>query len=324
MYKQNIKQAWNLIQQERLFSLLYIIGTGLSISLVMVLSIVFYLKLANIYPETNRDRMLIVKSGSLIDKKQHSTRSSSLALPLIESCFGHLKGVEALAITNDSNHEYYIQPENGKEQFPVETGFVNRDFWTVFPFRFIEGKAFTEADMQSGVPTVVLCQSLAHRLFGEEKGVGKYISLNFRSYRVCGVVQDASQMTEQSYKQVWMPYTACPGFSPTSEWDKSGTLGDFKAYLLVGKASDLSAVKAEAVANVSRYSQTLDEMEFSVNGQPDKQWQTIFRIWSNGTPDFGKELLKWGFIFLIMLLIPAISLSGMADSRMIYASRKWG
>ena len=40
MYKIYLKQAWALIRQERLFSSVYIVGTGLAISLVMVLSIV--------------------------------------------------------------------------------------------------------------------------------------------------------------------------------------------------------------------------------------------------------------------------------------------
>lgn len=56
MYKIYLKQAWALIRQERLFSSVYIVGTGLAISLVMVLSIVFYVKMASIYPEMDRDR----------------------------------------------------------------------------------------------------------------------------------------------------------------------------------------------------------------------------------------------------------------------------
>ena len=56
MYKIYLKQAWALIRQERLFSSVYIVGTGLAISLVMVLSIVFYVKMASIYPEMDRVR----------------------------------------------------------------------------------------------------------------------------------------------------------------------------------------------------------------------------------------------------------------------------
>ena len=39
MWKQYFKQAWNLMRQEKLFSAIYIIGTGLAVSMVMALSI---------------------------------------------------------------------------------------------------------------------------------------------------------------------------------------------------------------------------------------------------------------------------------------------
>ena len=40
MYKIYIKQAWALIRQERFFSSVYIVGTGLAISMVMALAVV--------------------------------------------------------------------------------------------------------------------------------------------------------------------------------------------------------------------------------------------------------------------------------------------
>ena len=46
-----LKQAWELLRQNRLFSTIYIIGTGLSIALVMTLFIIFYVKFAPVYPE---------------------------------------------------------------------------------------------------------------------------------------------------------------------------------------------------------------------------------------------------------------------------------
>ena len=41
MYKQYFKQAWNLMRQNRFYSGVYIIGTGLAISMVMVIAIVY-------------------------------------------------------------------------------------------------------------------------------------------------------------------------------------------------------------------------------------------------------------------------------------------
>ena len=60
MIKLYLKQAWTMIKQHRLFTGIYVVGTGLSIALVMTLFIIFYVKFAPIYPEYNRNRMLTV------------------------------------------------------------------------------------------------------------------------------------------------------------------------------------------------------------------------------------------------------------------------
>ena len=76
-YNLYIKQAWQLMRQERFFSSIYIISTGLAISMVMVLSISFYLKLANLYPENNRDRTLSMKMA-MVKNKNGGISSSAI------------------------------------------------------------------------------------------------------------------------------------------------------------------------------------------------------------------------------------------------------
>ena len=50
------RQALALIREERLFSGIYIVGTALAIAFTMVMAVVYYIKLAPIYPEANRAR----------------------------------------------------------------------------------------------------------------------------------------------------------------------------------------------------------------------------------------------------------------------------
>jgi putative ABC transport system permease protein len=309
------KQAWNLMRQEKLFSAIYIVGTGLSIMVVMVLSIVFYIKIANIYPETNRNRMLIVGSG--VEKSKNNEDgwwSSNLSLNVIETCFQSLKSAEAVTALFEAREENYVQPDGSKEQLPVTVKYVDTKFWTVFPFRFVSGRPFTAADFQSGIPTAVIAESFAKRLFGDTEVTGKQVSLDFRSFRVCGVVKDASYVTGRTYAQLWIPYTVNSGYKEI--FGNGGSLGQMKAYILAPSASDLERVKQEAVENINRYNQTLGDLEFTINGQPDRHWQSVFRFWSNDTMDFNKILLQYGLIFFVLLLVPAVSLSGMTDSRM--------
>ena len=54
MIKLYLKQSWMLIRQNKLFSSLYVLGTGLAIAMTMIIAIVYYIKIAPIYPEVNR------------------------------------------------------------------------------------------------------------------------------------------------------------------------------------------------------------------------------------------------------------------------------
>ena len=51
-----LKQALAMMREERLFSGIYIVGTALAIAFTMVMAVVYYIKLAPIYPEANRAR----------------------------------------------------------------------------------------------------------------------------------------------------------------------------------------------------------------------------------------------------------------------------
>ena len=309
------KQAWNLIKQEKLFSSIYIFGTGLSITVVMVLSIVFYIRIANIYPETNRDRMLIAKSGMFADVSNNGMSASSLSLKTIETCFRSLQNAEAVsAIYKPWGVSHYIQPDGSKEQIPVTINYIDNDFWKVFSFHFLSGAPFTEADFQSGIHTAVISESTAKRYLGTVDAVGMYISLNFLQYRVCGVVKDVSFATPVTYAQLWVPYTVNPGYKRSFAED---LLGNLRLYILASSAGDIGKIKEEVLENVRKLNNTIpDDYEFRLLGQPDKHWESTFRFGSNSFPDFNKILLQYGLIFLILLLVPGISLSGMIDSRM--------
>lgn len=168
--------------------------------------------------------------------------------------------------------------------------------------------------MQSGIHTAVIAESLAKRLFGRTNVTGEYISLNFRNYRICGVVKEASYITSTTYSLLWIPYSALPDYKETS--GRKHTLGRFQAYILAPSVADVEKVRLEALENIKRFDQTVEDAEFSVMGQPDRQWQTIFRFGGTRTLNFSHELFRYGLIFFVLLLIPAVSLSGMTESRM--------
>ena len=63
------------MRQNKLFTGIYITGTGISIALVMTLFIIFYVKFAPIYPEYNRNRILTMSTSMRVDKKNEGNWS---------------------------------------------------------------------------------------------------------------------------------------------------------------------------------------------------------------------------------------------------------
>ena len=289
MYKIYLKQAWALIRQERLFSSVYIVGTGLAISLVMVLSIVFYVKMASIYPEMDRDRLLTVKSAALKNEKG-GTSSGPVSPRFVEECLAGVPGLEALALCCDDAASAFVQPVGSPVQIPVMKMGVNDGFWKVFSFRFLEGKPFTEADFRSGMPVAVIARSLAKRLYGDGNAVGQTLSLDFMPVRVVGVVDDVSYLMNRVYSQLWLPYTLMPDLEERfrSAEARMPGLGPLKVYMLVKDKADIGKVREAVADNVRRFNQSLNvdgKREFSLLGQPDRHWESIFRYWSNVEPD---------------------------------------
>lgn len=307
------KQAWNLLRQEKLFSSIYVVGTGLSITIVMVLSIVYYIKIANIYPETNRDRLLLVKSGSE-EYPNDGSSSSGISLQFIEECLRPVEGVEALTVVARSWGEHYMQHQQNKGQTEVLLSYVDVAFWDVFTFQFTAGKPFTEADFTSGIATAVISESTAKKLFGRTDVVGEQASIDFKKYRICGVVRDVSFATPLTYANFWVPYTLVANYSDAA--GRSGYLGRMEAYLLASSTREIEPIKKAVESRIERHNRTTKEYELSIKGQPDRHWESTFRFWSNVAPDFTKIAWQYGLIFLVLLLVPAISLSGMTDSRM--------
>lgn len=307
------KQAWQLMKQNRFFSAVYIIGTGLAISMVMVLAVVYHIRTANIAPEVHRDRMAYINQISYVYNEGKGTYNSSLGIRYVKEVIQTLKTPEAIVITTAPLFQFF----QGGEMFASVPGIdeqpkilymgCNPAFWQVYDFRFLYGKPFTESDFESGVRTVVLCRSMARQFFGKEDVIGQTIQLNEVEYRICGVVEDVSGTLEDTYAQVWIPYTSMSSLANESVSEREVTVGKLRANILLRNKKDLPAVQAELDQAVKRYNTTLAEGEVK-NAMIQPTTFTIMGVSSSKA--YGAIALS----LLLFLLVPALNISGLNAS----------
>lgn len=317
MLKNYFKQAWTLMRQNRLFTGIYVVGTGLSIALVMTLFIIFYVKFGPVYPEYNRDRTLVLKPIKRYPKGKPENWNiyGGVAYYVVDQMLPGLPHVEQVAgSVIDFWGDYQVSATDVKP-FKATPRFANGAFWKVFSFRFVDGQPFTQEDVEAKAQVAVIGESLAKRLFAATEGVeGRHFAFNGRDYRVCGVVRDVSNATPETAGDLWLPLLNAQYIS--KELDRQGLLGNVFVSLLVDDAENFEAVRSEVQGVFRRYTLQDKDYEYDLMGQPDPYWLSTFRQDVEKAPDTMELVKDFLYILLALLFIPALNLSGMISSRM--------
>ena len=310
-----LQQSFMMLKQQPLFSCFYIVATGLAISMVMVLAVLYYIKIGDIYPETHRSRMLVASSAHMQYTKDTDWNTTwKFSIPFVKDCFYSLEGVEAVTAVSDAD-SWFVKVGNVKRPLSALVKLTDTGFWKVFDFSFIYGQPFTDADFQSGMRTAVISEDMARRVFGKGDAVGEDIKLNYTDYRVCGVVKSPSYAMKLSYAQVWLPYTCQPAYvRDNNQW---GVIGPFQVAVLLPSAADADRVKLQVDEYVRKFN-TLphDDYHLVMHGQPYLYWKTLFYVNDMDDLDFFVIVRQMGLWLLMLLLVPALNLSGMISSRM--------
>ena len=313
MIKLYLKQAWTLIKQHRLFTGIYVVGTGLSIALVMTMFIIFYVKFAPIYPEYNRNRMIVLKMMKSYPKDDDKSWNCSSVSYDVVKMLQELPHLDAIGAASGSYREYYVEVPDNNEPIGITPLYADAGFWQVFTFRFLYGKPFTQADIDAKRREVVVPVSLARRLFAADDVVGRRFKMDAQEYRVCGVVEDVSAATPSTVGDLWMPITL-------NSWIKSDNseelVGRADIYMTAPTATDKEALKEEVREVFRKFNLAAPKYMNDLMGQPDDYWASTFRVNSCGAPDLASELRGYLYMLLALLFIPAMNLSGMMSSRM--------
>ena len=314
MIKQYMKQAWNLMKQNKLFTGIYVVGTALAIATTMIMAIVYYVKIAPVYPEVNRDRTLFMELAR--EKVGTSTNMSPWSLKAVKEWFYPLKNAEVVSAEIKNYGNEFIQPKDGSGDFKIYTKYIDTNFFQVYDFRFVEGKPFTEADLQSAIPTAVITDAMARRLYGDATGaVGKTFTMNYVDYRVVGVVEAPSFLCKQSFAQIYFPYTLLTGYDHSG--GRSKMLGVFNVTMVAKDKEQEAALREEIKELYRKYNTSQDEVELIQLEQPRSFALTVFQdSVSDEVFDWKAVFKKFGLTLLALLLVPALNLSGMIAGRM--------
>ncbi len=299
-----------MMREERLFSGIYIVGTALAIAFTMVIAVVYYAKLADIAPEVNRSRTVYVKG--MAKRAVNDTlrwEPTNYTATQVKEWLYTLKSAEVVSATVNgsrySSDRQYLKCDNHK-LVSVVTRMVDANFFKVYQFRFVYGRPFTQEEClndsyykaHAAVPAVI-SRDIAEQAFGKDVDpVGKTLNYGY-IIRIVGVIEPTSSIMEESFGQLFLAL-------------------DQEAERVIVVLKEGCTVKdlEKELAEIARKRSVSDkEYDYSIIGTllPHAQMKMsgdgVAHSWSS----IFKSLFPKVFV---LLLVPALNLSGLVAARM--------
>lgn len=298
-----------------------IIGTALSIFLIMTIMMMQQVRLISIRPESHRDRMLYGVFFHVISIGEGQNNSSAgLSYETAIKLYDDLEGVEKSSVMHSSTDQLDLKGTNGKK-FTGSIRFTDEGFWEVYDNELLAGRYYTPEEIEARTRVAVITKSTARKLFDGLDPVGQHFELDHNDYEVIGVVEDVSKLASNAFGEVYAP------IDKSATWGDPNFFGPFMVALLVKDGVSFESVRDQVKKRYAQIDSEIADQELkTVYHEAPFDQETVAggMRGSNTTPDKSSGRIMRGLIYAILLIVPAINLSTMLHSRLRRRVRELG
>lgn len=309
------KQAWQEAKAHPLYTALYVVGVTLAIALTMIFTTYYYIRIAPIYPETNRSKTYYLTSVGLLHKTEGYANRWWIGQNFADEVIYKLQNVEAATVCpSGTSAEIASIPGEESLKKEIAVNYADAGVFKVFNFDFLAGRPFSKEEYDSKVAVAVITDRVAQSFFGDnyEDAIGKIIKLQ-SEYTVCGVVKTGSQLCSLSYADIYCPRKRLQSMNP------NGIIGGGQAVLVVKDDAQYKAMKEELDKLCEQMMAPIaDEWELDLGEQPKSHFRFVMQGLTIDDADFSwwNIARKNMLIIFVLLLVPALNLSGMISGNM--------
>ena len=312
MIKNYLKIAWRNLIRNRSFSLLNILGlsVGLAMTTLIVLWVNYELGFDRFHEKI--DRIYEVNNQYMVDGEIWTWNSTPKAMgPAIKKDYPEVEKVTRFFYDNT-----FLFAWNDQKIKATGT-MVDPDFLDMFSFPLIQGDLNT---VLSDVNSVLVTESLAKKIFGNQDAMGKMVKIDNRdTFKVTGILKDIPPNTQFTFEFL-IPWS----YLTQKGWDDEHWGNNSVAtYVLLKENTDIDTFSDKIFSLRENYDKDTPEMKTLLYPYSKTY---LYGEFENGVEMGGRiDLIRmFGFIAAIILLIACINFMNLSTARSEKRSKEVG
>lgn len=317
MFKNYLKTAWRNMLHNKVYSTLNIAGlaAGMAVALLIgfwIYSQYTYDRFLSSYDQLYQLKLNFYHSGEI------RTQSGS-SLPVVEELRNNYPEVKYVSETDwGAQHSMVI----GDKKLDLYGLSVGADFLKMFPYTMLKGN---NNSVLNSPNSIVLTESLAEALFGQEDPINKTIRIdNKNNVTVTGVMKDLPHNSTLQFSYL-LPYSYLEQTYPETKkervnWDNTSYL----EYIELQPGIDGKAFESKIKDIIAKHI-TDKSTKIEVILQPAKNWRLLTQF-KNGKASDGliQYVRIFGIIGILVLVIACINFVNLSTARAEKRAREVG
>lgn len=235
-----VKTSGRNLIRHKLFSFINILGLAISMSIGLLL-IAFVLDLRS-YDRFHENGERIYRITNIFTSgNEESGKFATTSIKAGTLIREKVKGIEEVAIMrNNFSGDAMV----GDNILPINGYWAEPSLFRVFTFPMVEGNAATALKEPY---SIVLTETAARKLFGNQAALGKAIKVDTLVYQVTGIMKDVPFFSHISFEALVSLSTV--ERTNTGEWTD---MWSHSAYVLPSENADMAAIRSQLTALASQ------------------------------------------------------------------------
>jgi putative ABC transport system permease protein len=312
-----IKITFAVMRRRKFFTFISMFGISFTLLALIVLTAFVEHLLGPNYPEWNRHELAYITQLDQSSSTKGSRSSGMMSFSYTQRYVKTLKTPRKIGI---SSFPLSVTAYANGKKIGLLHRYTDAEFWEVTQFDFLEGRPYTQQDIDQNARVAVITDRVRDQYFGKNStATGQNIEVEHAAYRVIGVVRGAPIVRIHSAADIWYPYHLSKADLKDQDYR-----GMYMAILLGDNEKSLEKMQAEYKETMTKIKPYDPDMDI-VSSQVYNFGQTAANMLLSDTQNgLMRAFILLSVFALLFMLIPALNLININISRILERASEIG